>query len=231
MIVVIDDEYFFAMQLKKKLKKIYKNEKIKILTSFDFEFLKNNDIEILFLDIELDGENGIEMARLYREQIDRDGELNIVFISSHDDYVYDTFGIKPIDFIRKGRIDSDLEKCIKLINQEKRRKEQTIMIDNKLVKLTDVLYIESRGNNVDYLGANDHIILERRIKLSDVEKELEKYHFIRCHKSYIVNAANITEARTSYVIINNCVKIPISRSEQKHFTDKYLDYYIAKKNT
>lgn len=229
MIVVIDDEYFFAMRLKKELKKYYKNEKIKILTSFDFEFLKNNDIEILFLDIELDGENGIKMAHQYREQ----GYENtyIIFVSSHDNFVFDTFDVKPLDFIRKCNLKNDLEKCIKLIDREKRRKEQTVMIDNKLVKLTDVLYIESRGNNVDYIGANDHIILERRIKLSDVEKELEKYHFIRCHKSYIVNAANITKARTSYVIINNCVKIPISRSEQKHFTDKYLDYYIAKKNT
>lgn len=229
MIVIIDDEYFFAVRLKKKLKKYYKNEKIKILTNFDFNFLTTNDIEIIFLDIELKNENGIKMAHMYREQGYED--TYIVFVSSHDDFVYNVFSVRPTDFIRKDQLDYDLEKCISLINNEKKRREMLVMIDNHLVKLTDVLYIESEGNDVNYMGADDNIILERRMKLSDVEVELEKYHFIKCHKSYIVNAAHVTKARTNYVIINNCVKIPVSRSEQKHFIDKYHDYYIKKRNS
>lgn len=232
MIVIIDDEYFFALQLKRKLKKFYKNEKIKILTKFDSEFLANNNVDTLFLDIELaNGKNGIEMARMYREQIDQDEKLNIVFISAHDSYVYSTFGVRPIDFIRKGNITEDLERCINLIEQKKKRDDMQVIIGGKMVKLMNVLYIESQGNNVNYVGAKNVLILERRAKLSDVEKELEKYHFIRCHKSYIVNATRITEASTNYVILNKEIEISISRSEHKHFMDKYHEYYIAKKNT
>lgn len=229
MIVIIDDEYLFAVRLKKKLKKYYKNEKIKILINFDLNFLTNNDVEIIFLDIELKNENGIKMAHMYREQGHED--TYIVFVSSHDDLVYDIFGVRAIDFIRKGKLDYDLRRCVSLINSEKKRREMHVMLDKQLIKLKDVLYIESDGNYVNYKGVNDNIILERRMKLSDVETELEKYHFIKCHKSYIVNAAHVTKARTNYVIINNCVKIPISRSEQKHFIDKYHDYYIEKRNT
>lgn len=232
MIVIIDDEYFFALQLKRKLKKFYKNEKIKILTKFDSEFLANNNVDTLFLDIELaNGKNGIEMARMYREQIDQDEKLNIVFISAHDSYVYSTFGVRPIDFIRKGNITEDLERCINLIEQKKKRDEMQVIIGGKMFKLMNVLYVESQGNNVNYVGAKNDLILERRAKLSDVEKELEKYHFIRCHKSYVVNAARITEASTNYVILNKEIEISISRSEHKHFMDKYHEYYIAKKNT
>lgn len=228
MIVIIDDEYFFAVRLKKKLKKYYKNEKIKVLMNFDLNFLTNNDVEIIFLDIELKNENGIKMAHMYREQGYED--TYIVFISNHDDFVYDIFGVRPIDFIRKDKLDYDLKKCVSLISSEKKRREMHVMIDNQLIKLTDVLYIESQGNYVNYIGINDCIILERRMKLSDVEAELGKYHFIKCHKSYIVNAAHVTKAHTNYVIIDNCVKIPVSRNEQKHFIDKYHDYYIWKKN-
>lgn len=232
MIVIIDDEYFFALQLKRKLKKFYKNEKIKILTKFDSEFLANNNVDTLFLDIELaNRKNGIEMARMYREQIDQDEKLNIVFISAHDSYVYSTFGVRPIDFIRKGNITEDLERCINLIEQKKKRDEMQVIIGGKMFKLMNVLYVESQGNNVNYVGAKNDLILERRAKLSDVEKELEKYHFIRCHKSYVVNAARITEASTNYVILNKEIEISISRSEHKHFMDKYHEYYIAKKNT
>ena len=123
MIVIIDDEYFFAVRLKKKLKKFYNKEKIKILTKSDFEFLANNNVDILFLDIELaNGENGIEFARLYREQIDQDEKLNIIFISAHDNYVYSTFGVRPIDFVRKGNLEEDLGRCVNLIEQKKKRR-------------------------------------------------------------------------------------------------------------
>lgn len=227
MIVIIDDELVFSMRLKKNLKKYYKNEKIKILTSFNLKFLIDNDVEILFLDIELKNENGIEMALKYREQ----GYNNyIIFVSSHDDFVYNTFDVKPFYFIRKSKLNHDLEKCISLINRERSIREMHVMIDKQLIKLTDVLYIESQGNYVKYVGSKDKIILERRIKLSNVEEELEKYHFIKCHKSYIVNASLVTKARTNYLIINNYVKIPVSRNEQKHFIEKYHDYYIWKKS-
>ena len=190
-------------------------------------FLANNDIEIIFLDIELKNENGIEMAKKYR---DHGYNAYIIFVSSHDDFVFYTFGAKPLDFVRKGNLKNDLGRCIELIELEKKRKKMHIMIDKKLIKLTDVLYIESQGNKVYYTGANDNILLERRITLSDVENELEKYHFIKCHKSYIVNAARITKVRANYVIINKCIKIPVSRSEQKHFIEKYHKYYIWKKD-
>ena len=116
MIIIIDDELVFSMRLKKNLKKYYKNEKIKILTSFNLKFLIDNDVEILFLDIELKNENGIEMALKYREQ----GYNNyIIFVSSHDDFVYNTFDVKPFYFIRKSKLNHDLEKCISLINRER----------------------------------------------------------------------------------------------------------------
>lgn len=227
MILIVDDEIIFAKKLKKELVKYYQNENIIIMSEFDYDFFDKNDIDILFLDIELKKENGIEMALKYREQ----GYNNyIIFVSSHDDFVYNTFDVKPFYFIRKSKLNHDLEKCISLINRERSIREMHVMIDKQLIKLTDVLYIESQGNYVKYVGSKDKIILERRIKLSDVEEELEKYHFIKCHKSYIVNASLVTKARTNYLIINNCVKIPVSRNEQKHFIEKYHDYYIWKKS-
>ncbi len=227
MIVIIDDEYFFAMLLKKNLKKYYENEKIKILTNFDLNFLTNNDVEIIFLDIELKNANGIEMAKKYRDQ---GYNAYIIFISSHDDFVFYTFGVKPLDFVRKGNLKNDLERCVELIELEKKKKEMQMIIDEQLIKLTDVLYVESQGNKVYYKGADENIILERRIKLSDVEIEHEKYHFIKCHKSYVVNVAYITKARANYVVLNKNIKIPVSRSEQKHFIEKYHKYYIWKKD-
>ncbi|MEI3327968.1 MAG: LytTR family DNA-binding domain-containing protein [Thomasclavelia sp.] len=229
MIVIIDDEYFFALQLKRKLKKFYKNEKIKILTKFDFEFIANNNVDTLFLDIELaNGENGIEMARMYREQIDQDEKLNIVFISSHDSYVYSTFGVRPVDFIRKGNLDEDLERCINLIKQKKKRDEMETIIEHKVVKLTDVIYVESKLNYVYYV-LKDGTFIKRRAKLSIVEKELEKYRFIRCHSSYVVNVKHITAVYKEYVVLRKNIELPISASKRIYFLEKCADYLYRNK--
>ena len=229
MIVIIDDEYFFALQLKRKLKKFYKNEKIKILTKFDFEFIANNNVDTLFLDIELaNGENGIEMARMYREQIDQDEKLNIVFISSHDSYVYSTFGVRPVDFIRKGNLEEDLERCANLIEQKKKRDEMETVIEHKVVKLTDVIYVESKLNYVYYM-LKDGTFIKRRAKLSIVEKELEKYRFIRCHTSYIVNVKYITAVYKERVVLRKNIDLPISESKRVHFLEKCADYLYRNK--
>lgn len=226
MIVVVDDEYDYAIFLKGKLKKYYKDKKIEILTEFNFEFITNNDVDILFLDIELDNVNGIELANEYRKLGYED--TYIVFISAHDNYVYDTFGTKPIDFIRKGQIDNDLEKCVKLIEREKKRKEMQIIIEGHKINLVNIFYIESQGNKAFYRGINNKEILERRIKLSDVEIELEKYNFLRCHKSYIINIIHISMLYTDSVILKDNTEISISRSCREHFFEKYRGYRSKK---
>ena len=210
-------------------KKFYKNEKIKILTKFDFEFIANNNVDTLFLDIELaNGENGIEMARMYREQIDQDEKLNIVFISSHDSYVYSTFGVRPVDFIRKGNLEEDLERCANLIEQKKKRDEMETVIEHKVVKLTDVIYVESKLNYVYYM-LKDGTFIKRRAKLSIVEKELEKYRFIRCHTSYIVNVKYITAVYKERVVLRKNIDLPISESKRVHFLEKCADYLYRNK--
>lgn len=227
MIVIIDDEYEFALILKKELEKSYKDTDIYILTNFDENFLNNNDVEILFVDIELgNGKNGIDLASMYRRQGNDDVE--IIFISMHETHEHSSHVAFPLYFIRKTHLKADLITCRLLLEERRRKREMHIMLDNHLIKLTDVLYIESQGNKVNYMGPNNSIILERRMKLADVETELEKFHFIKCHKSYVVNAAYVTKIRASYVIVN-CVKIPVSRSEHKHFMDMYHNYYIEKK--
>ncbi len=228
MIVIIDDEVYFAEKLKKELEKYYTDEEIVILDNFDFNFLNSYAIDFLFLDIELKGENGIERAKEYRD-LGHDN-LNIIFVTFHDEAVYGVFEANPLSFVRKNKLKVDLEKTVKIIELKKKKEQMQTIIDGHKINLVDVLYIESQGNKLYYRGANNEEILERREKMSTVEKELEKYHFIRCHKSYIVNAAFITKARTNYAIINNHIKIPVSRSEQKHFMDKYHEYYITKKN-
>lgn len=220
MILIVDDEIIFAKKLKKELVKYYKNENIIIMSEFDYDFFDKNDIDILFLDIELKNENGIDIARYCRKSGYKN--INIVFVSSHSSYVYDTFEVRPIAFIRKEAINEDLKKCLSLIDCK--RSETKILINDTLVNLLDILYIESEANYV-YYRLKNRLSIKSRTKLSKIEKELERYNFMRCHTSYIVNAEHITKIHADFLILEDNIKISISRSWRDSFFDKYRDFY------
>lgn len=221
MILIVDDEIIFAEKLKKELIKYYQNENIIIMSEFDYDFFDKNDIDILFLDIELSSnESGIDIARRCRENGYKN--INIVFVSSHSSYVYDTFEVRPIAFIRKEAISEDLKKCLSLI--DRKRSETKILINDTLVNLLDILYIESEANYV-YYRLKNRLSIKSRTKLSKIEKELERYNFMRCHTSYIVNAEHITKIHADFLILEDNIKISISRSWRDSFFDKYRDFY------
>lgn len=220
MILIVDDEIIFAEQLKKELVKYYQNENIIIMSEFDYDFFDKNDIDILFLDIELKNENGIDIARYCRKSGYKN--INIVFVSSHSSYVYDTFEVRPIAFIRKEAINEDLKKCLSLIDCK--RSETKILINDTLVNLLDILYIESEANYV-YYRLKNRLSIKSRTKLSKIEKELERYNFMRCHTSYIVNAEHITKIHADFLILEDNIKISISRSWRDSFFYKYRDFY------
>lgn len=220
MILIVDDEIIFAKKLKKELVKYYQNENIIIMSEFDYDFFDKNDIDILFLDIELKNENGIDIARYCRKSGYKN--INIVFVSSHNSYVYDTFEVRPIAFIRKEAICEDLKKCLSLI--DRKRSETKILINDTLVNLLDILYIESEANYV-YYRLKNRLSIKSRTKLSKIEKELEKYNFMRCHTSYIVNTEHVTKIHADFLILEDNIKISISRSWRDSFFDKYRDFY------
>ena len=227
MIVIIDDDPIFAEMLKENLKKYYKDNEIIILTYFDEEFLNSNEVEILFVDIELeDGKNGIDLASIYRRQ--GNDHVEIIFISTHENLEHNSHVAFPLYFIRKAHFKSDLIDAVLLLNERRRKREMPFMLEGKIVKLMDILYIESRRNNVFY-HFKDGSKIKRRIQISTVEKELEKFDFIRCHVSYVVNAVHIKEYYIEYIILGQKTQIPIGEKFSEYFLDKYHDFMISRR--
>lgn len=229
MILIIDDEYDFAENLKKELEKYYtENEKIEILTGFDTIFLANNNIETLFLDIELGSQNGIDLAVEYYRYNQCDNAPDIVFVSSHDNYVHHSFVAMPLYFIRKEKLIPDLKECMQLLKKIKSERKMEVTIQNERIKLANVLYIESNKNNVYYVFLNRKK-LKMRTTLRKIEKELINYNFIRCHASFVVNMSQIRKVTSDFIFLDKDEKIPIGEKYYMNFLDKYADYKFRKK--
>lgn len=223
MIVIIDDELDFAKILKKELEKYYIEEEIKILTNFDTVFLANNSIKTLFLDIELGSENGIDLAVEYYRYNQRGNAPDIIFVSSHENYVHYSFVAMPLYFIRKEKLVTDLKECMNIINYKNRRKNAKIEVNDDTIKVSQIIFVESKSNYVYYTLDNGRKI-KHRTKISLVEETLKEYDFIRCHVSYVINVAYITAISKDYVILNDNVKISVSPARYRDVLEAYKQY-------
>ena len=202
------------------------------------EFLRKNDIDCIFLDIEMPTMDGFQ----FLEKLDNQ-DMAVVITTAYSEYAIKALKKQAIDYLLKP-IDTDdlketidkVKKCREqvmntskfeeiLLNFNARisHKKITINTDGKLVFLdpNDILYAESDGNySTLYLTSSKKIVLTKKLK--DVCQLLPGDHFCRIHNSYIINLNKIKEFIKSdgYVVLENNAKIPVSRQRKSDFLDK-----------
>ena len=109
MMIIIDDDPKMSEKLKHAL------EAHHIKSIFTFTSTKNCSPELIskasliFLDIEMPDDNGMEFAKRIRKN---DADKKIIFISSHEQYVFDSFAAQPFYFIRKTDFENGIKKKI-----------------------------------------------------------------------------------------------------------------------
>lgn len=184
---------------------------------------------LYFLDIVLKNPvcNGIQLAYKIR-QIDPRGY--IVFITSHSEFSYMAlkYQVEPLDFILKdlqNEMENNIKKCIctAIKTEQHRLQNDESLIPIKAGKITqymasnDILYFSTRSSShriyihtlsgeVSFYGS-----------LDELTKEMESYHFLRCHKSILVNQKHIRtfNKKERYIELSNGEHCTISATYVK----------------
>ncbi len=237
-IALVDDDSYFLDTLYEKIsdlmQDIFSEYFIQKFTSGN-DFLlkqKNEPFNAVFLDIVMPDEDGFEVA----EEICKISEQTyIIFVTTESMLVYDSFNFHPFDFIPKAPSDI-LEKKLKITVKRlslRFTKEKTININlphNKIipVKMFDIMFLSSSGNNIIYHFKNKSFIEIRR-KLLDAEEELDKTVFLRIHKSFIVNMSFIEyiNYRSLTIVLKDGTIIPVSKTYKKE-TEKQYSQYLSR---
>lgn len=186
-------------------------------------FLEKEKVEILFLDIDMPGLNGIE----FRKQT---LEIPVcVFVTAHPEHAVESFQIETLDFIVKplkldrftqtiNRIEEFMEIKLKASLFEASIGGDTIYIkeghEQTKVKLHEILYLEALK---DYtLVVTDR---KRHCVLSSIGNLLKEDHFqsfVRIHRSYAVQKQYVQKINSSEIVLNNNAVIPIGRSYKEN---------------
>ena len=182
--------------------------------------------DIVFMDIEMPGIDGIEVCRQLKQN---NSTALIVFVSNKDELVFQTFDVQPFRFIRKSHLQEAVPTLINaLISELNNRKEKLIRIEDNYsrdflaINVNDIYYVEAQGKNCCVYTNNAGIVSP--ITLSKLEKELVPYGFIQVHRSYLVNCRYIFHIKKTSICMSNQKEIPLSRHRVDEVKMKFLEY-------
>ncbi|CEN81318.1 LytR/AlgR family response regulator transcription factor [Paraclostridium sordellii] len=229
-IVICEDEIEQQEILKDYLEQILNEINIKyeiLIFNSGEELFKNypDNIDIFLLDIQMDGLNGMEVARKIR-QIDKK-EVEIIFTTSLIEYIQEGYEVRAYRYLLKPIKLEDLKKhIISCIEELTKNKESYIAVNEKnntcKVKISEITYIEIQKREMTIHTINEDYTINS--SMSKLENELSKYNFYRCHKSFMVNIDFIKNIKQYIAILDNKEEVPISRYRFKETKSRFLSY-------
>lgn len=230
-----DDDRNFLYNVEKEAKKIF--ETIKVKTSIDLFTDANLLIEkfeqynpyyqIIFLDIDMPF-NGKEVARKLRLI---DHQFKLVFITSFDQEVLNTFQFNVSDFLPKllleERLSSVIQRVVNAVNEENPQNQifEVNIQDNDIVTikvpLNDIIYIESVSRK-NYLHTKRETYLLHGYKFTELVKHYNNFNFVDIHRTCIVNIKYIFSIGDIEVRLDDGTILPLSRRKRQNVVDKFI---------
>lgn len=184
------------------------------------------EYQIVFLDIEMPGINGIEVCRKIKT-IHKD--TLVIFISNKEEMVFQTFEVQPFRFIRKTHFKQELPALVSAIKKALQEKQGVILTieeqhSNNVysININHVLYIEVIGKYCHFVTTQKDFKV--RCQLLFLAEQLKDLGFIQTHRSYLVNYRYIFSIGTTECFLDNHMRIPISHKRLREVKEKFLEF-------
>ena len=177
---------------------------------------RGNNIDLLFLDIELISQNGIDLGEKIRNYYNNQ-TMQIVYISGSDRYAMKLFDIHPLNFLikplKKEKVIDCIELGISLLNKLNGFFSYKSGFDSKKIPLKDIFYFESSNRKIKIITKNGTDTFYG--KLEPIFEELKEQQFLYIHKSYLVNYFYVEYFHYEFLILDGGITLPISQSRRK----------------
>ena len=225
-IAICDDEKVIREQIKELTEKEMPCVCDGLYETGDALLAAGKRFDIVFLDIQMEGTDGIETAKRLRQ---RNEDTILIFITGIREYVFEAFDVAAFHYLLKPieedkfrevfrRAERELEK-----RKSKRRETVFIKTRNRSFSLEkdSILYIESRGKKVEIHTTGETI--EAYASMNEMEGQLGG-GFFRCHRGYLVNMAYVAEYDSESITLNNGEYVYLAKEKYGEFVKAYMRY-------
>ena len=220
-IVICEDNSIFREYLSNYISKIFSeiNKEVEILEFTRGEDLVENypeKVDIFFLDIEMDKLTGMDVARKIREV---ESYPEIIFTTAVSSYLQEGYEVRAYRYLIKPFKEEDLKKhLLACINEIVSKRENYLIVQDKgkvyKIAVDKITYIEVFQRDITiHTLENTYTV---KMSINSAEKELNKYNFFRCHRSYLVNMKHVQYINSNIAIINGN-EVPVSRYRVSKF--------------
>ena len=226
-IAVVDDEKAIREHICGLVEERQPESRIEAYATGEELLASGKRFDIVFLDIQMEGMNGIEAARCLREKNANLGveDTVLVFITGIRDYVFDALDLyafqyllKPIDERKFAEV---LERAVREAAKKKERRVLFIKSRNLTLDQSEILYIESRAKKVEIHTKGAAQAIEIYAAMDELEGQLGE-NFYRCHRAYIVNMDCITEYDGESITLTGGDRVYLTKKKYGEFVKAYM---------
>lgn len=228
-IVIVEDEQEAKQRLQDCLDRYAKeygtNFSVKwYANGFDFLEAWHQDADIVFMDVDMPGMNGIETARRMREA---DENVVLIFVTNLAQYAIEGYSVDALDYVLKP-VDyfAFKLKIKKALRSVATGQERIIPVQSEgqtyYLKSSQILYVEVEKHDLTYHTVNGDFTCVDSLK--NAEEALQDLDFYRCNYCYLVNLRHVSSVGGTEIHVGKAT-LQISRNRRKAFMEKLSEYY------
>jgi two-component system, LytTR family, response regulator LytT len=234
--VAIDDEPLALKQIGAYLERTPFFETVALCSNaFEaLQFIREGVVELLFVDINMPDLNGLDFVRSLERKIP------VIFTTAYSEYAIDGFQVDALDYLLKP---ISYASFLKSANKAKTWFDVNHKSNEVVQPQMDYLFVKSEHrlirillSEIKYIeGSNEYIIIHQLkekplttlMRMKNIESMLPDNHFMRVHRSFIVNLNQVKVIERNRIIFDEKIYIPVGEQYKENF-QKFLDktFYI-----
>lgn len=216
-ILICDDEERYVEDVRQYVGQYMRERRIRAaftVTTDPCAFMQSDAVyDLAFLDIQMEGFDGIAVAKELRR---RNGKVILFFITAFDEYQDDAMDLHVLRFFEKPfdeqRMRAGLDKAMEYLDEV----YVDVYLNNdggaQRILIDDILLVKTENRKTYVLTKDGEYVTNG--SLDDWQKQLSTTFFYRVHKSYLVNLHYVTEYRYRELFLEGDVRVPISTRRQ-----------------
>lgn len=234
-IAICDDEPVMRKELSGYLSKYITLRQDKAYRISGFEsgsqlLESGQEFDLIFLDIQMEGLDGIETARRLRQ---RGSRGRIVFVTILKECVFEAFEVEASGYLIKPLDAEQFRRTMDRVfgNIGTKPKERLLIQrgnQSQIVLLSECVYCEVQGRKI-YIHQENGEVTDYYDRLENL-KNLVDGRFFQCHRSYLVNLDYVRGCEAGQVLLPRGETIPVSRLREREFTQALLKHMKARMN-